>query len=240
MSASREEIRHADLAAQASALAAAIAHELGAALAARPQASLVLSGGRTPQAMFQRLAVMPLDWGRVQATLADERWVGADDAASNERLVRVGLLHDAAAGLQFFGLKNAAATPEAGSAATWRQVGAMPRPYDAVVLGMGDDGHTASLFPCSTEIAAGLDAAAAPGVLAVHPTTAPYARLSLNLAALLASRRIYLQISGAAKWAVYQRALQPGPEADMPVRAVLRQRRVPVEVHWCPLAGEAA
>jgi 6-phosphogluconolactonase len=105
---------------------------------------------------------------------------------------------------------------------------------------MGDDGHTASLFPCSAEVAAGLDVAAAPGALAVHPATAPHARMSLNRTALLGSRRLFLQISGASKWAVYQRALQPGPEAALPIRAFLHQSAVPVEVHWCPAAGEKA
>jgi 6-phosphogluconolactonase len=233
-----QESRHADGAAQAAALAGAIARELAAALAARPRASLVVSGGRTPQAMFERLRVAPLDWSRVGATLADERWVAVDDAASNERLVRAGLLQGPAAAMQFHGMKNAAATPEQGAAAYWRIAGKLPRPFDALVLGMGDDGHTASLFPCSAQITAGLDLAAPPGVLAVHPVTAPHARLSLNRSALLAARRIFIQITGASKWAVYQRALQAGPVAQFPVRAVLHQQQVPVEVHWCPAPGE--
>jgi 6-phosphogluconolactonase len=232
--------RHVDGAAQAAALAAGVARELTEALAARPSASLVVSGGRSPQAMFQRLCAAPLAWARVQLTLADERWVAADDEASNERLVRSGLLREAAAAAQFIAMKNAADTPEAGAAACWRAVAAMPRPFDATVLGMGDDGHTASLFPCSAQLAAGIDPSAAPGVLAVHPTTAPYPRLSLNRSALLATRRIFLLISGAAKWAVCTRALQPGPDSELPVRIVLRQQQVPVEVHWCPLPGEAS
>jgi 6-phosphogluconolactonase len=142
--------------------------------------------------------------------------------------------------MAFHGMKNAAATPEEGAATYWRLADALPRPFDALVLGMGDDGHTASLFPCSAELPAGLDLAAAPGVLAVHPVTAPWARLSFNRSALLAARRIFIQITGASKWSVYQRALQAGPLAQFPVRAVLHQQQVPVEVHWCPAPGEEA
>lgn len=235
-----QEFRHADAAAQADALAKALSRALAAALAARPAASLVVSGGRSPEQYFQLLSAAPLDWARVQVTLADERWVAPDDPASNERLLRASLLQGAARSARLVPLHNAAATTEAGAAAAWGAVSAMPRPFDAVVLGMGDDGHTASLFPCSAELAAGLDPAAAPGALAVHPTTAPHARLSLNRTALLGARRLFLQISGASKWAVYQRALQPGPEAELPVRAFLRQSLVPIEVHWCPAPGEPA
>ena len=235
-----EEIRHADAAGQARALAKALARNLAGALAARPAASLVVSGGRSPEAYFRLLSAAPLDWARVQVTLADERWVPIDDAASNERLLRATLLQGQARAARLVPLHNAAATTEAGAAAAWGAVSAMPRPFDAVVLGMGDDGHTASLFPCSAEVAAGLNPAAAPGALAVHPTTAPHARMSLNRTALLGSRRLFLQISGASKWAVYQRARQPGAEAELPVRAFLRQSAVPVEVHWCPAAGEGA
>ncbi len=227
-------LRSADGAAQAEQLAAAIAAELVAALTRRAAASLVVSGGRTPQALFAQLANHAIDWQRVQVTLADERWVSATDSASNEALVRSMLLRDRAAAARFIALKNEATTPADGASAAWRAVKAMPQPFDVVVLGMGDDGHTASLFPGSVGLAAALDASAPPGCVAMQPLTATPARLSLNLAALLRARRICIQISGAGKWAVYQQALADGPVEDMPVRAILRQNRVPVDVYWCP------
>ena len=224
---------------QAATLAAAIAADLSAALVRRPAASLVVSGGRTPAPMLAQLATHTLAWSRVQVTLADERWVGLEDAASNERLVRATLLQGPAARARLVGMKNDAPSAATGSAAAWAAIGAMPQPFDVVVLGMGDDGHTASLFPGSAELAAGLDVTAPPGCLAVQPPAAPHARLSLNLAALLRARRIYVQISGEGKRRVYERALEAGPVAQMPIRAILRQPGVPVEVYWCP-EGPAA
>ena len=234
-------VRAADGAAQAQLLAAAIAAELKAALAGRASsASLVVSGGRTPTAMFAQLARQPLDWARVQITLADERWVAKDDPASNEALVRATLLRERASVAQLVGMKNASPTPAAGAAAAWRCINALPQPFDVVVLGMGDDGHTASLFPGSAGLAAALDATAAPDCVPMQPLAAAHPRLSLNLAALLRARRICIQISGAHKWQVYQRALAAGPLEELPVRAILRQQVVPVDVYWCPEAPQAA
>ena len=231
--------RDADPAAQAASLAAAVAAMLRSAIAARGAASLVVSGGRTPSAMFARLAREALDWSRVQITLADERWVGFDHPASNERLVHAELLHGAAAAARLVGMKNDAETPHAGAQHAWQMISAMPRPFDVVLLGMGDDGHTASLFPGSAELAAGLDERAMPGCLGVRPVGAPFARLSLNLAALLDSRQLCIQIVGAQKWQVYEQACANGDIAAMPVRAILRQAQVPVDVYWCP-EGSAA
>ena len=234
MSPERHEVHDADRARQAANLAAAIAAQLADALDRRPVATLVVSGGTTPYAMYAQLAQHELDWARVQITLADERWVAIDNADSNERQVRASLLRHGAAAARFIGLKNAANRPADGAAAAWVAIGAMPRPFDAVVLGMGEDGHTASLFPRGPELAAGLDARARPGCIAVQPSTATHARLSLNLAALLDSRRIFVQIIGELKWRVYEKARAAGPDQDMPIRAILRQYTVPVLVYWCP------
>ena len=214
-------------------LALKVAAALRDALALRGRASLVVSGGKSPTQMFGYLRAQSLNWDRVHIALVDERWVAPSDPSSNEKLVRDHLLQGAAAAAHFTGLKNDAPTPQAGAAAAWSSFANVPRPFDQLLLGMGDDGHTASLFPKSPQLSAALGNAA-PGCVGMVAPSAPQARLSLNLAALLDSRRIVLLLNGAAKWKVYVAASQPGPTEDMPVRAVLRQRHTPVEVTWAP------
>jgi 6-phosphogluconolactonase len=215
-------------------LGAAIAADLQAAIATRGLASLVVSGGRSPIKLFESLRGHPIDWSRVCVALVDERWVEASDPASNERLVREELLKGPAAAARFTGLKNASPTPEEGAAAAWRTFDGIPHPFDVVVLGMGDDGHTASLFPHSPNLAGALDPAASPACVGMRAPSAPEQRISLNLAALLDSRRIVILITGESKWHTYIAASQTGPTELMPVRAILRQQRTPAEVIWSP------
>jgi len=226
--------RYPDQATAAGELAQRIAAALATALAARGRASLVVSGGKSPVEVFERLCILPLEWSRVSISLADERWVPVADAASNEHLVRDHLLKGAAASATFAGLKTAAAAPEQGAEEAWSRVATLARPFDVVILGMGDDGHTASLFPGSPQLTRALDPGAPPGCIGMVSPTEPQARLSLNLSALLDSRQLFLFLSGTAKWKVYAAASGPGPVEEMPVRAVLRQRRTPLEVIWSP------
>jgi 6-phosphogluconolactonase len=234
MNAEPPAIRYPDLDTLSRELATRIAADLTAAIAARGTASLVVSGGRSPVKLFEHLRARTLDWDRVSVALADERWVDPADPASNERLVREVLLRDRAAAARFVGLKNGAATPDLGAAAAWQTFAGVPRPFDFVVLGMGDDGHTASLFPASPNLLRALDENAAADCVGMQSPTAPQARLSLNLAALLDSRHIVILITGESKWLTYSAACRPGAAQRMPVRAVLRQRRTPVDVIWCP------
>ena len=228
------EHRFPDCEALAAALAGEIKVDLEEAIAARGAASLVLSGGKTPARLFKQLHDENVDWTRTWVTLADERWVETTSEESNERLVRESLLTGPAAAAHFVGLKNPAPTPEAGADWATRALTRVPHPFDVVVLGMGEDGHTASLFPGSMALARGLDPAAPPACIAVNALVAPHARVSLNLAALLDSRRIVLHIEGDTKWAVYHRARTPGTPAELPVRAILQQKEVPVDVYWAP------
>jgi 6-phosphogluconolactonase len=226
--------KFADLVALSRALADQIAAALKAAIAARGLASLVVSGGKSPLQLFEQLRAEKLDWSRVCIALADERWVDPGDAESNEKLVREHLLRGPAAGARFHGLKNGAPTPDMGAVSAWETFARVPRPFDAVVLGMGDDGHTASLFPGSPNLPRALNQSAVAGCVGMWAPVPPQPRLSLNLGALLDSRRIVLLISGAGKWRTYLAAGAPGPEQEMPVRAVLRQSHTPVQVMWSP------
>jgi 6-phosphogluconolactonase len=226
--------RYADMETLSRELAAELATSLGTAIAARGLASLVVSGGKTPVRLFEVLRTQPLDWTRVCIALADERWVDVSDAGSNERLVRDILMKENAARARFLGLKNGAPTPDLGAVSAWETFARVPRPFDAVVLGMGDDGHTASLFPGSPNLPSALNPAAAAGCLGMWAPVSPHPRMSLNLTALLDSRRVVVLINGGAKWTTYAAACAAGPIQDMPVRAVLRQSRTPVDVMWSP------
>lgn len=216
------------------ALADSIAADLRHALEARDQASLVVSGGRTPLPLFTRLNQESVPWPSVWITLADERWVPADSPDSNEGLVRQSLLSGPASHAHFIGLKNAAQTPEQGETACSEAIKVMPRPFDVVILGMGDDGHTASLFPQAPQLDKALDPDSRAICMAIDPVTAPHPRMTLTLAALLDSRRIILHIVGDSKWQIYKQACTPGPVSEFPVRAVLQQTKVPIDVYWSP------
>ena len=217
-----------DAAALASALAGELATRLAGAIAARGQASLVVPGGRTPLPVFEQLSEAALDWARVTVTLTDERWVDPQDAASNEGLVRRALLQGPAAAARFVPLKTAAASPLEGAVAASRALEVVERPFDIVVLGMGDDGHTASLFPLSPGIGAALDPAAVPGCVAMTAPVAPVARLSLNLAALTQARQLIVHFTGEAKWRVWQAA------GSLPIGLTLRRSASRPLLYWSP------
>ncbi|WP_150290352.1 6-phosphogluconolactonase [Sphingobium estronivorans] len=201
---------------------------LGDAIAARGVATIALSGGRSPKAVLEALSGTALDWDKVIVTLVDERWVAPDHADSNERLMRETLLQGKAAKARFVPMKNDAADAYAGQAACEAAFAALPWPLDIVLLGMGEDGHTASLFPEAKELAEGLSTEAL--TLAVTPPAAPHQRMSMSAGAILKSRHVFLQIGGAAKKAVYDRALAGGAVEELPIRVALCQHAVSVEV----------
>ncbi|MDB5464287.1 MAG: pgl [Phenylobacterium sp.] len=213
---------YASSSALAQACAEAVASQLAEGLAARGRASLVATGGRSPGPVYDLLHDAPLDWAHVAVTLSDERQVDADSPDSNARLLRERLFRGPAAKAQFLPLTDYAEP-------ALRKL----MPFDAVMLGMGEDGHIASLIPGSPVMAQALDPDGQ-ALIAESPEgfgSPPVARITLTLAALLQSRAIFLLIAGEAKRQVIARA-EAGE--DLPVRAILSQDRVPVRVLWTP------
>ena len=210
-------------------LGSLVISQLQQAIEQRGHALLAVSGGKTPAALFDWLSQQPLDWSKVIITLADDRWLPPDHADSNTRLLRQHLLQGAAAA-RFVPLVNAAPTPEKGLAQAIERFNALPQPFDLILLGMGDDGHTASLFPCAPQLQHAFSTSEP--LVAMYPQTAPYGRISLSANALRQSRQNILLISGASKQAVLQQALQDGPVEQMPVRLLWQAGMPPLAVYW--------
>lgn len=211
----------------AQALADNVAEQLQQIIATTGKATLALSGGRSPIAFFHALSVKTLPWENVTVVLVDERIVSTRHADSNTALLRQHLLINQAAAANFHGLldDDLSEAQLADSAALATAANADYRQPDVIILGMGEDAHTASLFPHVADLTADAD------IIAVVPETAPYARLSLSLRAILAAKRIYLAIGGAGKMAVYEQAKQ-AKNVALPISCVLHQNQCPVEVYW--------
>ncbi|MBF0353795.1 MAG: 6-phosphogluconolactonase [Alphaproteobacteria bacterium] len=202
------------------ALADHLAEGLRKALESRPLASLAVSGGRTPEAVFPILAEAKLPWERVWITLTDERWLSPDHEGSNEGLVRRLLLQDKAARAHFLGFWREGLTPEAALPDLERQLAHMPWPLDVLFLGMGPDGHIASLFPGE----AGLKVKSGRVTTAQGP--APYPeRVTLILPELARARWVALAAQGAEK----QGVLTEGG-ADLPIQRFLAESNESVVV----------
>lgn len=223
----------ADHDALAEALAASVADDLRAALAERGRAVLALSGGTTPVRFFQALAEQPLPWKQVAVTLVDERWVDESNARSNAALVRQHLMYGAAAVASFLPLyRDYGDGPEQSLPELETELAQLPLPLDVAVLGMGNDGHTASFFPGGDWLERALDPAGSARVLPMHAEAAGEPRITLTLPVLVAARHLYLHIEGEQKAQVLQQALATanGP----PIAAVLHAARAPVQTYWCP------
>jgi 6-phosphogluconolactonase len=214
----------------AQALAERVARELDYAVSSHGTASLVVSGGRSPIAFFEALSTRQLDWTKVQVSLADERWVDVDDPDSNEGLLRRHLLQNAAADAQLLGLYQPAETLEQAAWLADDRLKGFKQPIDVLVLGMGNDGHTASLFPNSPLLARGLDANGTDYCLPMLAPTSPEERITMTYSLLASARVQCLAIQGSAKLETLRQAMRL-ETLQMPIRAFLHS---PLEIYWCP------
>lgn len=224
-----------DREAMAEALAGAIAESIRSALAARDRAIVALAGGRTPWPAYARLAEEDLDWARVLVIPTDDRLVPLGDALSNvtamarifePRGARVEALAD-----------PAHADPHAAGRSADARLRGLPWPLDFVLLGVGGDGHTASIFP-GEDFAAAVDPHSSARALGVTPEPlppeAPVARVSLSLAAIARARTVALAATGSGKRAVIEAAIEAGDDSPLPLARVLAALAEPVRIYWAP------
>ena len=212
---------------------------LRTAIAEKQAATLLVSGGTTPLPLYRKMAQLDLAWARVNVAPVDERWVESNREGSNEAVIRRELLQHRASAARFIGMKTAEETAQLAQARCEQSYQQLSRPFDLTILGMGPDGHTASLFPGAKGLARALDTSTGElcAAITAHPsdvTGEHTERMSLTVSALLQCRQLVLLITGQDKLSVYRRALASPDELLLPISAILHQDKCPVAVYWAP------
>lgn len=209
-----------------------ILNNLKKAIAKRGKASLLVSGGSTPKPLFERLSKAIIPWDKVSVGLCDERWVDPSQEESNEYFVKKHLLQNVASKANFIGMYEENIDIESAQTVCSHKIQEMLFPFDVVVLGMGSDAHTASLFPENIKLDEAFDLKNENLCIAIEPTTAPYLRMSLTLHAILSAKNIYLHFEGKEKVTVYKEAIAGDDVYMMPIRSVLNQDIKEIEVFY--------
>ncbi|WP_157219654.1 6-phosphogluconolactonase [Flavisphingomonas formosensis] len=220
-------------------LAEAVAGDVGfiieSALDARGQALIALPGGKTPGPVFAKLAKAKLDWKRVTIIPTDDRLVGVKDPLSNIAQIAKAFLP---LGARVFPIvSEAAADYKAAGKAADARLSELHWPPDLVWLGIGADGHTASIFP-GPDLDEALNGPKTRRALGVMPdplpTEAPVARVTLSRAAIVAARTLTLVLTGKEKRKVLEQAIKQGASSSMPIGRVLAEAEQAIDIHWCP------
>lgn len=216
--------------AASAAAAADIANRLRQDLAEHELSTIVVSGGTTPAQCFDILSQEELAWNRVQLAMSDERWVPASHPDSNEKLLRESLQRNAAEEAGILSIYQGDLTVNERCDSLQKQ---RPRQkFACSLLGMGADGHFASLFPDADNLPIGLDKKTTRFYLPVSTEASPHPRVSMTLGALLRSNAILLLFFGDEKRAVLDKAIAGDP--SLPISALLEQQQTPVTLYWAP------
>ena len=212
-------------------LSLSIVQMLQDAIRLNGKASLLVSGGSTPKPLFQKLSNIDIPWEKVVISLVDDRWVPSNHEDSNELLVKENLIQNFANKATFVGMyidgKTAFQSDNDCSIKYEKEV----FPFDVIVLGMGGDSHTASLFPNNEKLVEGYDLENKNLCISIKPTTAPHDRMSLTLQGILSAKNIILHIEGEEKLKVYEEALESNDIFACPISAVLNNKDKEIEVY---------
>jgi 6-phosphogluconolactonase len=218
----------------ADAAAARLAAALSEGIAAEGRAVFAGAGGSTPSPIYAQLAKADLDWSRVTATLVDERYVPETSPESNAALMKRTLLTGRAAAARFLPLYAPSVTVDRAAAEASKALATEGPRLDAVLLGIGEDGHICSMFPDSPTLKTLLTPGLKPAVYGVPAgrdgMAPPQERLSINLPYLIGARRVVLALTGAAKRTVFEREAAGDPRVQ-PIAALIAAK-VPLEVLW--------
>jgi 6-phosphogluconolactonase len=218
----------------AATLADVVSARLKAAIDDKGTATIAVSGGSTPKRFFEALSGHDIDWSKVAVTLVDERFVPADNPRSNHLLVKTHLLKDKAAAANFVPLYYDAASIEAAAEQATQETAVIGNPFDVVILGMGNDGHTASFFPGGSHLPEALNLSTPRGVMTMKADGAGEERLTFTFSSLSDAKLLVLHIEGQEKKDVLAKAEAGADEHEMPIRAVLNRAVSPLEIYWAP------
>lgn len=212
-------------------LSSKIIDNLQEAILKKGSASLLVSGGSTPKPLFEKLSSVDILWEKVKIALCDERWIDKNHKDSNEKLVRDSLLVNFAKKAKFISMYQEYINIEDAQDVCSDIYEKELFPFDVLILGMGNDGHTASLFPNNIKLKEALETTKG-FCICMKPDTAPYERMSLTKTAILSATNIYLHFEGVEKQDVYKKVLEGASSNDMPVSAILNQDKKKIEVYY--------
>lgn len=213
-------------------LASSVCQKLRSTLLQKERASLMLSGGSTPKKFLNRLSQCELDWSRIDVGLSDERWVSPDDLKSNERFMRENFLINKAKEANFVGMYIDGLSVFEAQQDVQESIKNQLYPFDVVMLGMGLDGHTASLFPKTEELKDALSLKNSALCSAVKLDDEMLDRMSLTREAILSAKNIYIHFEGKDKIDVYNQALEGDDIYEMPIRSILQEEQNNIEVYF--------